>query len=362
MNLTKFLQSQYLQDAYKWVCDGRESHYCSDSAWFFRRDYESLSVSLIESLHDSTYRFEPVKKMVFAQDKPPVWIWNAQDAHGGIGSALAIVVSTPADEYQFVFKSDVKSYYESMDHNVIMGILKKYIQCEKLLDIFEKFLGHLEDDNANLILMKIEISKGCPLSPLLGVLYLSELDEAMGKLPVVYRRFMDDWIVLAKSRWTLRKAIKICNQILSRLKVNKHPDKTYIGRVRCGFDFLGFHINAQGITDLSKSTKEKMLLKLHKLYEQSCKDLIDKYIIGVQTWIRGALSKIEKPKGFSLMPVLLTQNLRIQVYEQRKLQSEKVDLWLHHWTNLSFSDGDVANRVPRTRCHTPKRTNCSDQM
>jgi len=78
----------------------------------------------------------------------------------------------------------------------------------------------------------IGISKGCSLSPLLGALFLSELDEAMAKPPVVCVRYMDDWIILAKKRWHLRKAIRLFNQVLSRLKVIKHPDKTYIGRIK----------------------------------------------------------------------------------------------------------------------------------
>ena len=30
------------------------------------------------------------------------------------------------------------------------------------------------------------------------------------------------------------------NQTLNELKVEKHPDKTFIGRIAKGFDFLGY--------------------------------------------------------------------------------------------------------------------------
>mgnify|MGYP000672121335 CR=1 FL=1 len=42
-------------------------------------------------------------------------------------------------------------------------------------------------------------------------------------------------------------------------KVVKHPQKTYIGRIKNGLDFLGFQISAQGINDLAQSTKEKIM-------------------------------------------------------------------------------------------------------
>jgi hypothetical protein len=40
-----------------------------------------------------------------------------------------------------------------------------------------------------------------------------------------YRQFMDDIIVLAQTRWHLRKAVRTVNQ----LKVAQAPDKTFIG-------------------------------------------------------------------------------------------------------------------------------------
>jgi RNA-directed DNA polymerase len=44
-----------------------------------------------------------------------------------------------------------------------------------------------------------------------------------------YRRYMDDVIVLAKTRWYLRKAVRTVNQHFNQLKVAQAPDKTFIG-------------------------------------------------------------------------------------------------------------------------------------
>ncbi|MCP4108616.1 MAG: hypothetical protein GY749_24220 [Desulfobacteraceae bacterium] len=83
---------------------------------------------------------------------------------------------------------------------------------------------------------------GCPLSPLMGAIYLKPLDDALENLDVFYARYMDDWVVLANSRWKLKKAVKLGNQVLNNLKVEKHPFKTFIGRVDHGFDFLGYRL------------------------------------------------------------------------------------------------------------------------
>lgn len=83
------------------------------------------------------------------------------------------------------------------------------------------------------------ISRGCPIWPLTEALYLKQLDDLMSKTRVFYARFMDDWVILAPTRWKLRLVIKRVNQIVAALKVKQHPDKTFVGRIARGFDFLG---------------------------------------------------------------------------------------------------------------------------
>ncbi len=83
------------------------------------------------------------------------------------------------------------------------------------------------------------ISLGCPLSPLMGAFFLKPLDERMERSGLFYVRFMDDILVLAPTRWRLRKAVKAVNEVLGSLCLLKHPDKTFVGRTERGFDFLG---------------------------------------------------------------------------------------------------------------------------
>ena len=56
------------------------------------------------------------------------------------------------------------------------------------------------------------IALGCPLSPLMGALYLKDLDDRMAETGLFYARFMDDFVVLAPTRWKLRRAIKKLTQ------------------------------------------------------------------------------------------------------------------------------------------------------
>ncbi len=55
--------------------------------------------------------------------------------------------------------------------------------------------------------------------------------------------------------------------MLSKLKVKKHPDKTYIGKTENGFDFLGYHFSRETLKVAAK-TWEKHALHIIQLYEQ----------------------------------------------------------------------------------------------
>ena len=67
------------------------------------------------------------------------------------------------------------------------------------------------------------ISLGCPLSPLMGALFLDRLDRRMEETGLFYVRFMDDWVLLAPTRWKLRKAIRLVNESLTELQVDQNP-------------------------------------------------------------------------------------------------------------------------------------------
>jgi RNA-directed DNA polymerase len=61
--------------------------------------------------------------------------------------------------------------------------------------------------------------------------------------------------------------VKVVNQILGTLSLEKHPDKTFIGRVERDFDFLGYHFTPTGLK-VAKRTIANFIEKASRLYEQ----------------------------------------------------------------------------------------------
>ena len=103
-----------------------------------------------------------------------------------------------------------------------------------------------------------------------------------------YIRYMDDWVILAKSRWALRRAIVVMNQILARLGFVKHPDKTWIGRLtEAGIECLGVQIMAETCSLAGQSVK-RVGRKLARLYEQhATPERVSQYLTCWVGWAKG---------------------------------------------------------------------------
>ena len=135
-----------------------------------------------------------------------------------------------------------------------------------MLDLLCQYLKRFVSDGGIYTNIEQGISLGCPLSPLMGALFLKPLDDRMADLGCFYARYMDDWVVLAPTRWKLRKAIKAVNQEMADLQVEKHPDKTFIGRISRGFDFLGYWFSPSGL-EVARKTVVRCLENVSRLYE-----------------------------------------------------------------------------------------------
>src|SRR3989449_7055799 len=71
----------------------------------------------------------------------------------------------------------------------------------------------------------------------------------------------------SRTRWKLRGAVALLNGIFTTLGLEKHPNKTFIGRVEKGFDFLGYCLWPDRLT-VAQATVERFLARVTRLYEQ----------------------------------------------------------------------------------------------
>ena len=252
-----------LKNAFKWLCAQRKNASPNSDIWDLRLNINTLLPQIASQISAGTYTLSPVKKITIQGKQASLWsskdslvlktitliLQKKLSTHlspkcshlKGNGGAKKSIRQCLNNKLPYVMKSDVKSYYASIDHTLLFNQFCNLVKERPLRRLVWQYLKRTIEWGGTYKDIERGISLGCPLSPLMAALYLKPLDDAMEKLGVYYIRFMDDWVVLTNSRHKLRKAVKTVNQVLNNLKVEKHPDKTYIGRIKKeGFKFLGY--------------------------------------------------------------------------------------------------------------------------
>ncbi len=105
--------------------------------------------------------------------------------------------------------------------------------------------------------------------------------------------------MLAPTRWKLRQVVKTLNRELDALKLEKHPEKTFIGRIEKGFDFLGYRFMPQSLTTARK-TMENFLQRALRLYEQELRGRfgspqLESYVARWRRWATAGLEGCPVP-------------------------------------------------------------------
>lgn len=177
------------------------------------------------------------------------------------------VSSNNTREY-FVLKADIKHYFDTVNHEILLSILKKKIKDEKVLWLIRTILA-----NHN----TIEEGRGMPLgnltSQFFANVFLNELDQFVKHTlkAKYYIRYVDDFAILHTSKQTLMKFKKKINIFLKEeLDLELHPDKSKILVVRKGVGFLGFRIfpHHKLVNRRNMRKFERRLKEMRTLYQQ----------------------------------------------------------------------------------------------
>ena len=144
---------------------------------------------------------------------------------------------------------------------------------------------------------------GGSLSPILAAVYLHPLDQLMRTLRrqkkiVLYTRYMDDFVILCKSRWQLKKAIAKMHRVLETLKLTVHPDKRFIGKTIRGFDFLGIQFQQGRKLRPSKESYRRLRINARRLHGQGVDhNQLLQYVMRWQRWIFAGLKGLVSHQG-----------------------------------------------------------------
>jgi len=161
----------------------------------------------------------------------------------GAQDAIAAIIKAGRDGFRSVLDADIKSFFDQLDHDVVMSRVRARIADGRVLDLIEAYLkaGVYEQGAVSVP------TRGCPqggvISPWLSNLVLDDLDKAVEARGYRHVRYADDFVVLCRSRQEAEQAREFVAEVLRELKLTLHADKTHVVDFRGGFEFLGFRFH-----------------------------------------------------------------------------------------------------------------------
>jgi len=168
-------------------------------------------------------------------------------------------VSRNNTETCWVLKCDIKKFFASINHSILVDILKKYIPDENMIWLLRQVIKSFNSGKQG-----IGLPLGNLTSQLFANIYMNELDQFIKhKLKLKYYiRYSDDFIVLAENKAYLEKQIYSIQTFLqNNLQLELHQNKVFIKTLFSGVDFLGW-VNFPNHRVLRTSTKKRMMHRM----------------------------------------------------------------------------------------------------
>lgn len=165
----------------------------------------------------------------------------------------------------WVLKCDIRKFFASIDHDVLIKIIKKYIPDQEIVSLLVEIIGSFYSTKEG---------KGLPLgnltSQLLVNIYMNEFDQfAKHKLKLKYYiRYADDFVILSEDKICLKYLISQINiYLIDKLALSLHPNKVFIKTLASGVDFLGW-VCFPNYRVLRTKTKHRMFRNLEKNHKK----------------------------------------------------------------------------------------------
>lgn len=152
--------------------------------------------------------------------------------------------------HRYVVDGDIEGFFDNVDQELLMSLVQRRVSDRRVLKLVRQFLrsGVLEEGEVRKSLSGTP--QGGVISPLLANIYLNAFDawwerdyQHLGKLV----RYADDFVVLCRRESQATEALRRVGEILGRLKLRLHPEKTKLvetGLGKEGFEFLGWYFRS----------------------------------------------------------------------------------------------------------------------
>ncbi|TAK57177.1 hypothetical protein EPO17_02580 [Patescibacteria group bacterium] len=159
----------------------------------------------------------------------------------------------------FVLKCDIRKFFASIDHAVLLAILDRYIPDKNILRILKGIIDSFHSTRTG-----VGLPLGNLTSQLLVNIYMNEFDQYVKhQLKVKYYiRYADDFVFLSPDKHHLEELLRYIVVFLrEKLRLELHPDKVYIKTLASGVDFLGW-VHFPDHRVVRTTTKKRMFKRI----------------------------------------------------------------------------------------------------
>lgn len=190
----------------------------------------------------------------------PVFIYDSYASRPGKGTHAAIIRAQKFMRgWDWYLKTDIEKYFDSVNHDILMSVLRRKLKDRKLLDLLEKIIQNAPVPD-----------KGLPIgnltSQFLANVYLDIFDhEIKDRMGIKgYVRYMDDFVFFSNSKHELSDIrLKIEDILFQRLALQLKPEATWLNRCTHGLSFLGMRIFRSFIR-VKPENRKRSLKRIHK--------------------------------------------------------------------------------------------------
>lgn len=260
-------KASLINQANQWYQTQRKAKsYCGEKSdwWLFSYDFNECIDDWCDAFIQGTYQWSPLRRFRDGNEQLDCWsyrdrlmnhvllktlkptfrhvfskqLFHLQGPSGVEPAVNQLKYNLEHETYEYVIRCDIKSYYASMDHELLINALNRMYHDERVMDYLKQVITIPVEEDAVIKLRKKGIPIRSSLSPFLGAVYLNELDRAFEqRAGICYVRFMDDVVILFKTKGQYIRGRKRLLRIIKKLKLRLSPRKTRMGKLDKGFHF-----------------------------------------------------------------------------------------------------------------------------
>lgn len=144
--------------------------------------------------------------------------------------------------YTRVVDIDLAKYFDTVNHDLLMDMLREQVKDKRVLTLIRKFLKSGVMINGIVNTTEDGTPQGGNLSPLLSNIYLTRFDKMLEERGHKFVRYADDCNIYVKSKRAAERVMTNCvNYLEGRLKLKVNHEKSCTGSP-LKLKFLGFSL------------------------------------------------------------------------------------------------------------------------